>query len=95
MNRSHSWTLFISAALSVLLGITLFCYQLHNHRIETDLLADQRKLGGFQDELNRAEISRRVTQNLVQDLAPLAPQKSEVQSLLARYGITLKKNESN
>jgi HAMP domain-containing protein len=94
MSRSQHWTLLIFALSSFIFAAALVALHFQNQRIESKVLADQNKLSSLQDEIGRGEISRRVTQNVVQDLSGLASKKPEVQNLLARYGITLKKNSS-
>lgn len=91
MTRPQYLLLLVCACLGFALGATLLSMHLVNQRAEADLAADQVKLARQQEEINRGEVSRRVIQNLVQDLSGIS-QKAEVQNLLARYGITLRKN---
>lgn len=92
MTRPQYLLLMICALLSFALGATLLTFQFMNQRAEADLVAEQTKLAGFQEELNRGEISRRLTLSLAQDLSAFLSQKPEIQHLFARYGITLNKN---
>ena len=91
---AQSRTLSVVALLGFLLGLGLLAFQFQNQRAETNLLADQTKLTGLQGELSRGEISRRLLQNIVNDLSSIAPQKPEVQNMLSRYGINLKNEPS-
>ena len=92
MTRPQYLFLLICALLSFALGATLLTFHFMNQRAEVDLVAEQAKLAGFQEELNRGEISRRLTLSIAQDLSAFASQKPEIQHLFARYGITLNKN---
>ena len=92
MNRAQHLLILISAIISFGLGVALLTLHLLNQRAETMLIADQVKLSRLQDDLRRGEVSRRLVQNIAGDLSGMAASKAEVQSMLARYGITLRKN---
>ena len=92
MTRPQYWLLLIFAFCSFILGATLVGIHLRNQRAEADMVAEQTKLANFQEELNRGEISRRLTLSIAQDLSGLISQKPEIQHLFARYGITLNRN---
>ena len=92
MTRSQYWLLLLLSFISFALAATLLGLHFQNQRAETGLNADQTKMTKLQEELQRGEISRRMVQTIAQDLSVLAAQKPEVQNLLARYGITIRKN---
>jgi hypothetical protein len=91
MTRPQYLLLLVCSVIALVLGATSLTLHCLSQRAETNLTADQLKLARQQEEINRGEVSRRVIQNLIQDLSGIA-QKPEVQNLLARYGITLRKN---
>jgi len=92
MTRPQYWLLLLLSFISFALAATLLGLHFQNQRAETSFNADQMKLAKLQEDIQRGEISRRMVQSIAQDLSVLAAQKPEVQSLLARYGITIRKN---
>jgi len=94
MTRAQHSLLLLFSVIALVFGASLFTLHLLNQRAESNLIANQTKLARQQEEMNRGEVSRRVIQNLVQDLSGLAGQKSEVQNMLARYGITLRRTSA-
>ena len=92
MTRPQYLLLFICALISFGLAVTLLSLHMVNQRAEASLGVDQAKLAQLQEEFNRGDVSRRLVQSIAQDLSGMVAQKPELQSLLARYGITLKKN---
>ncbi len=86
-NRSLFAVSLIALALSGILVI-LGGYRRH---LELKVAAGQAEVAALQEELNRGNMSQRLAANIVQDLAPLAG-RPDVQTLLARYGITVNRN---
>lgn len=95
MNHAQRLLVLICAIISFGLGVALLSLHLVNQRAEANLLADQTKLARLQEDLSRGEVSRRLVQNIATDLSGMAASKPEVQSMLARYGITLRKNSQD
>lgn len=94
MSRAQYWTLTAFSILGFVLGVMLLFFGFYNQSVEKDLTANQNKVARLQQEAAQGELSRRVLENVVGDLSAISGQKPEVQSLLSRYGITVRKNNS-
>jgi hypothetical protein len=76
---------FLCFALSlVVIGLSFY-----NQRLEAASTVKQVEISRFQEEINRAGISQRLVENIIRDLATLAPKNAEIQKFLAHYGISL------
>jgi hypothetical protein len=95
MNRAQQLLILICAVISFGLGAALLILHVSNQNAENKLMDAQGKLAKIQEDLNRGEVSRRLVQNIVNDLSTMSASKAEVQSMLARYGITLRKNSQD
>jgi hypothetical protein len=95
MSSSRNLILLICTGFSLLLGLTLLGLHLQNDRVEAEAVKAQTDLLRIQEELNRGELSRRVLQNVVQDLTATAGQKPEVQYIMTRYGVSIRKPAGN
>lgn len=86
--------LSISAALGLALSFMMAGLRIYNGYMDQKLVSSQMELNSLQAEIHRGQLSQRLLQNLINELAPLAATKPELQSLLARYNITLSKPTS-
>ncbi len=78
--------------VSLSLALALLALNLYQQHVETNLALKQTELNDFRTEINQGTISQRLVQGFVEDLTPMAENKPEIQSLLTRYGVLIKKN---
>lgn len=77
---------------SLCLALALLILNFYQQFAEANLARKQTELNNFRTEINDGAISQRLTQLFVADLTPMAESKPEIKSLLARYGVFIKKD---
>jgi hypothetical protein len=90
----HRWLVTVSlfALVAALAVVALASFRRY---LEWRLVSDQAQLAILQEEVNRGVMSRQVSLNILQDLAPLAHSRPDLQDVLARYGVTVSSTHSS
>ncbi len=94
MTHARYVAIFTSAIVSCVLAAALLILGIFSRQTERRVRMRQVEFNSLQDEINRGAASRRIAQNIIQELVVMAPNKPNIQSLLARYGITASKKSS-
>jgi len=95
MTHARYVAMLVSAMVSCVLASTLLVLSIFNRQTERRVRMQQVEFNNLQNEINRGAASQRVVQNIIQELITMAPNKPNIQSLLARYGIVTNKKSSS
>jgi hypothetical protein len=80
-----------ATSLSLFLALFVSVTGLYNRHLEQVINKKVAEANTLQAEINKGELSQKLAQNIIQDLANISANKPDIQGLLARYGVTLSK----
>ena len=90
MSSARYAALLTSTFLCALLAAMLLILGLYNRQAQTRLQGTQAEVNALQDEVSRGSLAQRYVQDILVGLSEMSEKKPAVQSLLARYGVTIK-----
>ncbi len=88
-HSQHRWLVMVSL-FSLVAALAVVGLASTRRYLEWRMASDQARLALLQEEVNRGVMSRQVSANILQDLAPLAHSRPDLQNVLARYGVTVR-----